>query len=800
MIKNYLTVAWRNLLRGKLYSFIHMVGLAIGLACSFLIAMYIRDELSYDRQHTKIDRIYRVVGELEMEGAGERSSSCPFPLGPALKNDYPHLIEHTVRFFNFQDPQHTLKVGDIRINEPRLFLADSNALAVFDFPLLKGRRDKALAEPNSIVITQELARKYFDDDDPMGKTMRFDGTTDLKVTGVWDKLPEQTHIHFDALISFSTLWTMMPNQFKNWVWNPNWTYVLLKPGVSPKEIDNQLPAFIQKHYPDFLKPQVHHKLQPLADIHLHSKYDYEIEANSDMSLLYIFGVIGVFILLIACINFMNLATARSAGRAREVGVRKVSGAQKTELIGQFLVEAVLQAAIATVLSILIAEALLPFFNNISGKNLRLTYFTNPMLLVVLFLVGLITGLVSGLYPAFYLSRFRPIVVLKGKLSSGSRNIGLRKALVVFQFAISVALIIATGMVYLQLQYLKTVNLGFNKEQVLMLPVRPPMGKMFDPFMDELRRVKNVQSVTRMNDVVGKHHNTHEYNYRGMEAGKWAYYPSLQVDEDFIPTMNMTLLAGRNFSREYVKDDTLGVVVNEAMVKAMNWGSNEKALGEQMFTPTGSERVIGVVKDFNYEPLHRSLGPFVLDMPPPNLKNYWTRYIAVRLSTGNYKETITEIGNIWNRYSQEYPFEYFFLDDDLNKQYSGQENLGKLVAGFSTLAIVIACMGLFALASFSAQQRTKEIGIRKVMGASSGTIAFLLSADFLKLVLIANLISLPVSWFAVNQWLNSFAFRTGFHWMLPVVSLILTLGIALLTVVFQSVKAAVMNPVKSLRYE
>jgi putative ABC transport system permease protein len=800
MLRKYFTVAWRNIVRGKLYSAINITGLGIGLACFFLIALFIKDELSYDRFHTKANRIYRVIGILDLEGQGEQSSSCPFPVGPALANDYPDMIEHMVRFFNFQDPQHTLKVGDTKINESRIFMTDSNVFSLFDFPLDKGDRNKVLAEPNTIVITHQLAEKYFGKEDPIGKVIKFDGAVDLRVTGILGEIPQQSHIHFDGLISFSTMRTMMPHQLKNWVWNPNWTYVLLKDGVQPARLETQFPEFVKKYYPDFLKPQVRHLLQPLADIHLHSKYEYEIEPNSDISSIYIFSIIGIFILAIACINFMNLATARSANRAKEVGVRKVSGANKSQLVKQFLIESILLALIATLLSLLLAELLLPFFNHISGKQITLSYFANAGILLLLVLAGLITGLFSGLYPAFYLSTFEPVRVLKGSLSSGSRNIGLRKALVVFQFAISVALIIGTGMVYLQLKYMRSAELGFNKEQVLMLPVRPPMGKMFDPFIEELKGLKQAANVTRMNDVIGKHHNTHEYNYAGMQPGKWIYYPSLLVDEEFVPAMQMEILAGRNFSKAFPRDDSLAVIVNESMVKHMGWGSNEKAIGQQFYTPSGYEKIVGVVKDFNYEPLHKSLGPFVLDLPHPRHKIFWTRYIAIRLKPGDVSQTISEIGTIWNRYSQEYPYEYFFLNDDLNKQYKAQENLGKLVAGFSALAIIIACLGLFALASFSAEQRTKEIGIRKVMGASAGNIAFLLSVDFLKLVLIANIISWPISWYFVNEWLKGFAYRADFNWVLLLFAALLTIGIALITVIFQALKAALSNPVKSLRYE
>lgn len=801
MLKSFFITAVRNLLRNKFYSFINIFGLAIGIACFLLIMLYVKDELSYDRHHSKSERIYRVIGKLNLEGQGEESSSCPFPVGPTIKQDFPQLVEHSVRFFNFQDPQHTLRVGEKKINESRLFVADSNVFQVFDFPLTKGNPLHALAEPNSIVLTEAMAEKYFGNEDPIGKLMKFDGAADLKVTGILAGQAEQSHIHFDGLISFSTLNGVMgPNLQKNWVWNPNWTYVLLKEGVSPKELEAQFPDYVQKYYPDFLKPQVKHELQALKDIHLHSKYSYEIEANGDASNIWIFSAIGIFILLIAAFNFMNLATARSANRAREVGIRKVSGAYKRQLIFQFLSESVLISLLAIILAIFLSELLLPAFNSVAEKTIDISFFKQSWIIPSLLGIGLFTGLFAGTYPAFYLSSFEPVKVLKGKLSTGSKNIGLRKTLVIAQFAISLVLIISSAVIYKQLNHMRSADLGFTKEQVLMLPVRPPMAKMYDPFIAELKENKSVINVATMNDVIGRHHNTHEYNYKGMEKGKWIYFPSLLVNETFTETMGMEILAGRNFSKEYVRDDSLGVIVNEAMVKHMGWKDATAAIGEQFYTPFGNEKIIGVVKNFNFVSVHTPVGPFVLDMPHRKQKPYWTRYIAIRIASDDIQNTLAFINDKWDNYNQEFPFEYFFLNEDLDKQYKAQENLSKLMAYFTGLAIIIACLGLFALASFSAEQRTREIGIRKVMGASHYQILYLLTSDFGKLVLFSAIIAFPLAWFIMGKWLENFASRINIPVEIFLISGLIAFLIAMITVSFQALKAAWSNPVTSLRYE
>lgn len=805
MLPHYIKVAFRNLLRNKFYSAINILGLAVGLACFVLILLFVQDEQQYDRYHSKADRIYRLVEKIEMEGQGENSSSNPFPTGPAVLNDYPHLVEHVVRFFNWQTEKMTLNIGDPedpisikKFNEPHIFFADSTAFQVFDFPLAKGNPEAVLKNPNSIVLSQQLATKYFGDEDPMGQQVLYEGQLPLLVTGVMDKVPAQSHFHMEALISFSTLKTIAgPNFGRSWVWNPNWTYILLKEGVAPAELEAQFPLFVEKYYPDFIKTQVTHSLQPLTAIHLTSDLDYEIRPNNKKSSIYIFMAIGIFILLIACINFMNLATARSARRAQEVGMRKVLGAKREQLIFQFLGESILMSVAALLVAMGIVRALLPIFNQLTDKTLVIDMVMSPSFVLMLAGIGLMTGVVAGLYPAFFLSSFLPAKVIKSKYGAIKGSRFLRKSLVVLQFAISLGLIIGTAVIYQQHQYMQSAELGFEKEAILIIPTKQPMIPKYEVFKEALLQHPDVLHVSHMNEIIGVHHNIHEYNYEGMEPGQWIYFPSLIVDEDFLQVMDIELIAGRNFSESHPTDDTLAVLINEAMIKELGWGSPEEVLDKRFNTIRGRERVIGVVKDFNAVSLNDPIRPFVLDIG--NLP-FFMKNVVVRFNPNNLQATLKHMETAWADVAPNHPFEYSFLGEQLDQLYAKESRLTNLVAYFSILAVLIACLGLFALASFTAEQRTKEIGLRKVLGASVGSIARMLATDFVKLVLISGLLAFPVAWYFMQQWLDSFAFHTAMPWWVFGVSLVTIMVISVLTVSYQAVKAGLTNPAEALQDE
>lgn len=802
MLRNFLLTSLRNLWRNKLYTLINLLGLATGIACFVLIALYVRWERSFDRFVPQADEVYRVVGEIEMEGQGERSSSMVFGLGPTLFHDHPELIEKYCRWFDFQDPQHTLKYDD-STGTPKLFteegfyLVDSTVFDMFGYKLIKGDPATALTQPGAIVLSQELAKKYFGDADPMGKMMKWDGVMDVQVTGILDEIPRNSHIRFEGLVSFYTILQFWKNIEKNnWVWNPCWTYVRLNEGVTKAEVDRIFPTFIRKYYPDFLKEQVFHQLQPLTSIHLTSHMDFEMRQNGEKRSVDILYAIGFFILIIAIVNFMNLATARSAYRAREVGLRKSTGATRGQLIGQFLLESVLMSMIAAVIAMLFIKLAMPAFVGLTGEPIQLPQWWIAGVIGI----ALIVGLISGSYPAFFLSNFQPVAVLKANAPGTSRGQNIRKALVVAQFAIALVLIIGTIFVQRQHEHLRSVHLGFEKENVMMIPVRGPMAEITMAVYFKLKDIAGVKSVSWSNDIIGRKHNTHEFNWGNMEQGQWTYLPALYVGVDFHETLDLKLAAGRWFSRDHPGDDSLGVIINETFAKQLGHQDPITVLGERMDTPHGDEKVIGVVKDFNFDPLLKPVTPFVFDMCQPNDYGQWMKYLYLRLEPGDPSNTIAQAEQLWKSHTQEYPFEYQWLDQKLDEQYDAQGTLAKLVGLFSIFAVFIACLGLFALASWTAQKRTREIGIRKVLGAETGQITYLVTRDFLVLVVVAALIAVPLAWFGVQRWLEGFAFRTSMDPVVFIVVGIVVLLIAALTVSFRAIRAAQTDPVRALRYE
>ncbi len=800
MLKNLLLVSFRNLWKQKLYTLINLLGLATGIACFVLIGLYVQYQRSFDRFVPNSERVYRVVGEIEMEGQGEHSSSMVFGLGPTLLHDHPELIERQCRWFDFQDPQHTLKVGDSlstdkMFTESGLYLVDSTVFDIFNYPLLVGDPKTALTKPGSIVLSQELAKKYFGDADPMGQLMKWDNAMDVQVTGILGEIPQNSHIKFTGLVSFYTITQFWKNIEKNnWVWNPCWTYVRLKEGVSKAEVNRIFPDFIQKYYPDFLKNQIGHELQPLADIHLTSKLDFEMHQNGDKGSVNILWAIGFFIIVLAGVNFMNLATARSAYRAREVGVRKTNGATRGQLIGQFLMESVLMSLIAALIALLLIQLLMPAFNQLAGETIPLPSMLVPSVLGLAVLVGLL----SGIYPAFFLSSFQPAVVLKANAAGTSRGQALRKSLVVVQFAIALVLIIGTVFVKKQHDHLQSVDLGFNKEQVILIPVRAPMSDVYLAVFPELKKISGVKAVSWANDIIGKKHNTHEFNWGDMEQGKWTYLPCLYVNPEFQQAMDIELLAGRWFSREFPGDDSLSVIVNETFARQTHPDDPTKAIGDRMDTPHGEERIIAVTKDFAFDPLFKAVQPFVFDMTTDI--GQWLRYIYIRTEGGDPTPVIEAARKEWNSRTTQFPFEYQFLDDQLNMQYEAQGRLAKLVGIFSLLAVFIACLGLFALASWTAEKRTREIGIRKVMGADTLRITYLVTRDFLLLVLVGAVVAVPLAWFGVGRWLENFAFRTAIEPLVFVLAALVVLLIATVTVSFRAIRAAQTDPVRALRHE
>ncbi len=806
MFKNYLKIALRTLQRGKTYATLNVVGLAIGLTCFGLIAAWCMNELSYDRFHAEHQRIFRIAGKVTTGAETFDQAVTSPPMAAALLQDYPE-IENAVRL-DMNDC--IVRYGDKQFLEDGVLFTDQSFFAIFDHALIKGDMATALRDPNSIVLTESLARKYFPNsgssigyENPVGKIMTLylydpDGNgAPYKVTGVTPDPPQNAHFTFNMLGSFNTYEAIEPEVRTYWFENSYYTYVLLQESADPAVLERKLPDFAERHMGDKMREYnmfYAYSLQPLADIHLHSHLRYEIQATGSISTVYIFATVGIFILLIACINYMNLATARSLSRAKEVGVKKVLGAVKTQLVRQFLLEAVVVAALGLGLALIFMELLQPFFFNLTGKII--TPFFSANLLALLASTTLLVGLLSGLYPALFISAFGPSQVLKGSFKSSAAGVLLRKGLVVLQFAIAIILLAGIGVVKSQMDFIRSKNLGFNQEELLVLDVNgfAEVQNRFAPFKDELLSNHAIRGVTVSRGlIVGGLGNSLVETVDGSGKLVSSSIYRHQVDPDFIDVYKMELLAGRNFTPA----DTLGAyIVNEAAVRAFGWGDPQSALGKPFNRGGGTGTVVGVVKDFHFTGLQQTIAPMEIHLTRPNR---FSR-ISVRLETANLATTVGFIEQAWRKHFPAALLQYSFLDERLEQQYLHEKLFGKIFMTFVVLSLAVACLGLFGLAAFAAEQRTKEIGIRKVLGASLAGVVGLLSKDFVKLVLLANVIAWPVAYFTMNKWLQNFAYRIDLGWWVFVLAGGATLLIALLTVSAQAIKAALANPVDSLRYE
>ncbi|QMU26723.1 ABC transporter permease [Adhaeribacter radiodurans] len=793
MLRNYLKISVRNLLRHKAYTFINIIGLAVGMACCTLILLYVQDELSFDTHHQQAENIYRLTVEIENNGTLEKAPVTSPPIAPQLQADFPE-VKKVVRLKN---PSRSLiRHGEIRSYEEGGLFADSTLFAVFTFPLTAGNPKTALAEPNSIVLSQELAIKYFGNTNPLGQVLELamDTIRQVKVTGVLAPVPGNSHIRPTFLLPFH----MVSNNRTNWWGFAYYSYILVEVNFSVKNFEAKLPGFAKKYFPEPEGTPLALHVQPLRDVHFASEYGSHLDAPADIKNVYLFSALAVFIILLACINFMNLATARSQTRSKEVGVRKVIGASRKQLISQFLSESILLAFLSLLLALVLVQLSLPAFNALAGKLIQVNYFTNGGLVASLFALMLLVGLAAGLYPALFLSGYQPVQVLKGPLITSLKGAVLRKGLVVVQFTISIALIVGTVVVYSQMQYIQQKRLGFNKEQLLSIPLsgRVTQAKA-NNIKNSFLNVPGVISGTATTAIPGNR-GWWQTDIKPTGESKQSIIGHVfQSDFDYLKTMGMELAAGRDLSRNFATDTTKSVLLNEAAIKAFGWTSATEAIGKKIdFNNSGNLRsVVGVVKDFNFKTLRSKVEPaiFIIAREP-------VYYLVLRLQPQQVPATLAALSQKWNTHDNQHPFEFSFVDENLNNLYQSEMRFGKIVGVFSGLAIFIACLGLFGLASFTTEQRTKEIGIRKVLGASLANIVSLLSKDFLKLVLLANVLAWPLSWWAMQQWLQDFEYRTPISWWIFALTGALALFIALLTVSFQTVKAAIANPVKSLRSE
>ncbi|OQP39910.1 cell division protein FtsX [Niastella yeongjuensis] len=807
MLRNYIKIALRNLWKSKGFSAINIIGLAIGLATCLLIMLFVIDELSYDRYNKKADRIYRVDGDIKFGGNHFILAVAPDPMGSTLKKDYPQ-VEQYVRFRD--NGGLLLKKGNENVQEDKVIYADSTLFDVFTLPLLDGDPQTALQTPNSLVITATTARKYFNTTQAVGRTLLVNNRDNYKITGVIKDIPAQSHFTYDFFVSMSTLEESRRN---NWVSNNFNTYVVLKEGSDPKKLEVQFDALIDKYVgpavkqimsidmAEFKKSGNYEKqyLTPLTSIHLYSDKTGELAPNSSIQYVYIFSAIAFFILLIACVNFMNLSTARSANRAREVGVRKVLGSLKANLVKQFLTESILISCIALVLALALTFIMLPTFNHLAAKEIKLNLLATPWLLPILLAMVLVTGLLAGSYPAFYLSSFKPIQVIKGKLAAGFKTSWLRSGLVVFQFSISIILIIATIVIYKQLNFIQSHKTGFNREQVLVLHSTLPLGSKAKTFREEVVKISGVENATMTGYLPtnGWRNDNPVFADPTLDQKKAVSMQTWDVDDQYLATLGMELTTGRNFSREFLTDSS-AIIINEAAAKMYGFtdpiGKNLYYLRDIGNKNVSVLHVIGIVKDFNFTSFRQQVRPLAL-LLGENAGN-----TAIRINSTNIPHLVAQIENLYNKMAPGEPFNYTFMDEDFNNLYRTEQRMGIIAISFSALAILIACLGLFGLAAYAAEQRTKEIGIRKVLGATVSNITTMLSKDFLKLVIVSAVIAFPLAWWFMHSWLQDFAYRTTISWWVFIMAGVAAALIAVFTVSFQTIRAALMNPVKSLRNE
>ena len=803
MLINFFKTAFRYLIKRKTYSLINVAGLAIGIASFILINIYVMDEVNYDRHHDRANDIYRIAQLYDFEGVGENSASLPFPVAFTLKDEYPGLVENVCRIFNFQAPRSLLEYGEQKFNERRFFFADSSYFEIFDHKFIQGDPETALDEINAVVITESMANKYFGDEDPMGKIINFEEVAPLRVSGIIEDLPSQSHFIFDFMASMASVRQVYGGRLpQTWVWNPCWTYMILAKGATPEMLEEKFPEFIEKYFYDAEKDNVTLYLQALTDIHLESRLDYEIEQNNNKSYIFILSSIAIFLLIIAGINFMNLSTATSSSRAREIGIKKAIGVSKTRLIYQFMGESLILTYIALIIAIIIVELTIPSFNTFTGKNFDLTILLEPQYGIGLIILGFVVGVFSGIYPAFYLSSYRPLSMLSGNLSL-DHNSGLaRKMLVIIQFIISISLIIGTMVIFNQLNYLKNAELGFEKENIMVVPVlRTPAARSYDAFSKELLQDSKILSVTAMDDIFGAAHNTHEFRPEGFPEDQWQFYPALVVMWNFVETFNIKIVAGRDYNEANKSDPATGILINEAMVRHMGWKSNEAALGMKFRSLNGEERIIGVIRDFHATSLHEASGPFVLNMKEnPREIAWFLKYVAIKYQSGKEQEVIDLVNKVWMNYAPSRPFEYSFLDQELSKLYDDEDNLSLLSLVFTFLILIIAGLGIFGLVSFMAEKRTREIGIRKVLGASTIHIIKLLSVEFFWLISIASVIAWISSWLLITDWLNHFAYSTSLNWLIFLIAASIAMVLALIITTLKAWHASKTNPVDTLKYE
>jgi len=799
MIMNHLKIAYRNFIRQKLFSFINIASLTVGITCGMLILFFIRYELSYDRYHEDAQDIYRAVREHQGESTWYNSSE--HPLADSLKQDFPEVLKATRVKRN--DEVGVVEYSSKRFYEEKIYFVDQDFLEIFTFSLLAGNVSTALVDPFSVLITQAMADKYFSNEEPLGKVIQInewysEKKQNYEIKGILQNIPENSHFAFDFLLSYNSLYSLKRggrDSVETWSYFEPKTYIKLASFVNPKDLEGKFPAFLRKYKGEEAASERIH-LQPLTDIHLGGNLRFELETNSDMRIIYMFSAIAFFIVFIACLNYINLSVARSTKRAIEVGVRKVVGANKRQLIRQFLTESVAFSILALLISFILVDLVWKSFGSLIGRELMSNPFGNLGMVLVFLGIAVIIGFFSGSYPAFFISSFQPIQIIKGTLRIGSRNSALfRNSLVVVQFAVSIILIICTIMIQNQLSYIRNRNLGFDKDQIITVyTLDGNLKRNPEPFKKELIEYPNILGVTSSLDLPTTIRRTSSLEWidKGEERKSEFYFTF--VDSDYFNVYDMEILEGRIFSENFPTDKKQCVVINETASRNLGW---ENPIGKRLKSHGIEWTVIGVVKDFHFKSLHSEIEPVIFTALNTTRR---LDYFSIKVSPVDIPSTIGFIQQKWEKFSPEFPFQYIFLDERIDRVYKAEQRLGKSFNIFTMISLLLACMGLIGLASFISEQKRKEISVRKILGADFKSIIFLIANEYLKCIAVAIVIAWPIGYFVMSRWLKNFVYRTSFGVEIFILSGLLAFIFTLMTVSYQSIKAALANPVDTLRYE
>jgi len=811
MIKSYLLILSRNARKKPAFTFINLFGLAIGIACFIFISIFIWDEISYDQYHENKDDIYRVSQTTTYDGDESHSATTPFPLKNAIVNDLQAYVKESARLFDMEAANISIgnRENETFHREEHFYFTDSSIFNIFDINLIRGDPQTVLSEPGSVVITPETASRYFGDDDPIGEQLLFEGQIFLTVTGIMESFPRQSHFKADLLATFESLrdiWRNYDQITERWLWAATWTYILAEPGTDRQLLEDQLSDFSERYYEAYFgeNEQVKLNLQPLTDIYLRSDADNEIGPTGSFINIIIFTIVGILILNIACINYVNLSTARALTRSKEVGLRKTLGAERSQLTAQFLFESAVYSLAAILISALIVVLAIPYFNMFTGKEIELAAFNWWLLFGTGLLLLICITLLAGFYPATFLSGYNPIDAVKETFTGGQKGGRLRRSLVVFQFTITAILLIGTSLAYFQYQHMQKKDMGFDRDQVIVVPASMSLAIWYyDELKERILTHSDVNHVSGSKTVLGSD-NYYTYQIAPEGFGEQEAYSiaKMFVAHDFLKTMNIELLAGRDFSRDFSTDTQQALIINKSMVNSMEWGSPEDAIGKSFRMDDQSGNVIGVTDDFHFAHLRHDLEPLILNLP--SSENQFVSnidYIKIRLSGNNPSSALNHIQSVWDNIDPTHPFDYFFLDGKIDEMYQQEQQFSTLMGFFTILALVIGCLGLLGLASYSVNKRTREIGIRKAMGATASQIFYLLSKDYVKLVLIAHLIAFPIVYLLASYGFRDFPYTINLVWYIVFTFLIsagISVLISLFTISSYSYRAAVMSPVESLR--